>query len=63
MECGMFFADAPFAIVDLYYFDEQEKSEFSSLYPGAGEFLLPNLEAPMGIESEGASEILTSYFS
>ena len=63
MECGMFFSDAPFAIVDLYYFDQQEKSEFSSLYPGAGEFVLPSLETPMGIESEGASEILTSYFS
>ena len=63
MKCGMFFADSPFAIVDLYYFDEQEKSEFSSLYPGVGEFLLPSLEAPMGLQSEGASEILASYFS
>ena len=29
MECGMFFTDASFAIVDLYYSDEKEKTEIS----------------------------------
>ncbi len=63
IECGMFLSDAPFAIVDLFYFSPQEKSEFSSLYPGVGEFVLPSLDSPMGLGEEGARDILSVYFS
>ncbi len=63
LECGMFLSDAPFAIVDLFYFSSQEKSEFASLYPGVGEFVLPSLGSPMDLGEEGARDILSAYFS